>query len=69
VNIARLGGACRIPARRLLVYGIEMDDPMHGFWVIKTIPRGWVDVDPNKWRLEHWRKMEAQKVAVEIPHR
>ena len=35
---------------------IEMDDPCHGVWVIKNIPKGWLKIDPKAWRKSNYRE-------------
>jgi len=38
----------------LLCYVLyELDDPCYGFWVLKSIPKEWIEADPKKWLVDH----------------
>ncbi len=57
-----IGGTTYIFAL-LCVVVYEIDDPCHGFWVIKSIPDDWLKQDPKKWRATRF-KFDKIEVTV-----
>jgi hypothetical protein len=50
----------------LCITVIEVDDPCHGFWIIKSIPEEWMLQDPKKWRSEHYTLEVTVTKKVEL---
>jgi hypothetical protein len=45
----------------LCIVVIEIDDPCHGFWVIKGIPKEWLTIDAKEWRAKHYVAVIAKE--------